>query len=58
MAGPRTMGRKPPLMAFCTTVTSVVIRVMREEVSKWSRLPKAYCCTRAYSACRMRAPNP
>ena len=35
------MGRNPPLMAFWTTVTSVVIRVMREEVSKWSRLPKA-----------------
>ena len=40
ITGPRTMGRKPPLMAFCSTVTSVVIRVTREAVSKWSRLAK------------------
>ena len=30
-AGPRTSGRKPPLMAFCRTVMSVVIRVTSEE---------------------------
>ena len=39
--GPRTIGRKPPLMAFCRTVTSVVMRVISDEVSKWSRLEKA-----------------
>ena len=58
ITGPRTMGRKPLLIAFCNTVTSVVIRVTSEEVSKWSRLENAYCCTLAYSASRMRAPSP
>ena len=58
ITGPRTTGRKPLLMAFCSTVTSVVRRVTREDVSKWSRLENAYCCTLAYSASRMRAPRP
>ena len=39
--GLRTTGRSPPLTAFWSTVTSVVMRVTREEVSKWSRLEKA-----------------
>ena len=34
MTGPRVMGRVPPTRAFCITVISVVIRVIREEVSK------------------------
>ena len=34
MTGPRTNGRKPPFIAFCKTVTSVVIRVTRDELSK------------------------
>ena len=41
ITGLRIRGRKPPLTAFCSTVTSVVIRVTREDVSKWSRLEKA-----------------
>ena len=44
ITGLRTNGRSPPLMAFCKTVTSVVMRVMSEEVAKWSMLEKAYCC--------------
>ena len=40
MMGLRTKGRNPPLMAFCSTVTSVVIRVTKEAASKWSRLAK------------------
>ena len=40
ITGPRTMGRMPPVMAFCMTVMSVVMRVIREEVLKWSRLAK------------------
>ena len=32
--GPRTSGRSPPFTAFCITVTSVVMRVTSEEVSK------------------------
>ena len=32
--GPRTMGRKPPLIAFCRTVTSVVILVIKEDEEK------------------------
>ena len=31
ITGPRTIGRKPPLTAFCSTVTSVVIRITRDE---------------------------
>lgn len=41
MTGLRTRGRRPPFTAFCRTVTSVVMRVTRLEVSKRSRLPKA-----------------
>ena len=41
MDGPRTMGRKPPLMAFCSTDTSVVMRVISDEVSNRSMLPNA-----------------
>ena len=58
ITGLRTSGRRPPLTAFCKTVTSVVMRVMSEEVAKWSMLEKAYCCTRENSASRMRAPHP
>ena len=41
ISGLRTRGRSPPLMAFWMTVTSVVMRVTRPEVSKWSRFEKA-----------------
>ena len=34
ITGPRTIGRMPLMTAFCSTVTSVVMRVIREEVSK------------------------
>ena len=40
ITGPRTMGRKPALRAFWITVTSVVMRVTSEDVSKWSRFAK------------------
>ena len=42
MEGPRTMGRSPPLTAFCSTVISVVIRVISDEVSNRSRSEKEY----------------
>ena len=42
ITGARTMGRSPPLMAFCKTVMSVVMRVTSEEDSKRSRLAKEY----------------
>ena len=58
ISGLRTRGRSPPLMAFWMTVTSVVMRVTRPEVSKWSRFEKAKLCTRRNSASRMFAPQP
>ncbi len=45
MTGPLSMGLKPITRAFCITVTSVVMRVTREDVSKSSRLEKAKSCT-------------
>ena len=41
ITGERTSGRSPPLTAFCSTVTSVVMRVTSEDVSNRSRLEKA-----------------
>ena len=41
ITGLRTRGRSPPLMAFWSTVTSLVSRVTREELSNRSRLEKA-----------------
>ena len=58
MTGPLSMGLKPITRAFCITVTSVVMRVTREDVSKSSRLEKARSCTWAYSASRRPAPKP
>ena len=37
MTGPRIMGLNPFMNAFWITVTSVVMRVTSDEVSKWSR---------------------
>ena len=41
MTGLRTSGLTPPITAFCMTVTSVVMRVTRPELSKRSRFSKA-----------------
>ena len=37
MTGPRIMGLNPFMRAFWITVTSVVMRVTSDDVSKWSR---------------------
>ena len=58
ITGPRASGRSPPFTAFWRTVTSVVIRVTREEVSNRSRFTKANFWTRSYWASRIRAPQP
>ena len=57
ITGPRTMGRRPPLMAFCITVTSVVIRVTRDEEENRSRLEKAKLWSFSYSASRSPPPK-
>lgn len=58
MTGLRTNGRIPLLIAFCSTVMSLVRRVMRDEVLKWSRFRKEKPWTLRNSALRSSAPKP
>ena len=46
MRGVRTAIRIIIIYAICTLVTSVVMRVMSEEVENLSMFPNEYCCTR------------
>ena len=52
------IGRNPALTMFWITVTSVVMRVIRDDTAKWSRFENAYCCIFSYSAFRISAPQP
>ena len=58
MTGPRIMGLKPFMSAFWITVTSVVMRVTSDEVSKWSRFSNDRRCTASNWASRRLAPRP
>ena len=58
MTGLRTKGRRPVATALSMTVTSVVMRVTRDGVEKWSRLAKSNCCSLRYSASRRAAAKP
>ena len=58
MMGPRIIGRKPVTMAFWMTVTSVVMRVTSEEVSKRSRFSNEKPSTAENSSRRRFAPSP
>ena len=58
MTGERKAGRMPVATEFCMVVTSLVRRVTREELLKWSVLAKENCCSFANSALRISAPSP
>ena len=58
MTGERKAGRMPAATEFCMVVTSLVRRVTREELLKWSVLAKENCCSFANSALRISAPSP
>ena len=58
MTGERKAGRMPVATEFCMVVTSLVRRVTREELLKWSVLAKENCCSLANSALRISAPSP
>ena len=45
MTGERKAGRMPVATEFCIVVTSLVRRVTREELLKWSVLAKENCCS-------------
>ena len=57
MTGDRKAGRMPAATEFCMVVTSLVRRVTREELLKWSVLAKENCCSFANSALRISAPS-
>ena len=58
MTGERTKGRIPLEMAVCKMVTSLVKRVIKELVEKWSVFAKENSCTFLNSSFRNSAPNP
>ena len=57
MTGERKAGRMPVATEFCMVVTSLVRRVTREELLKWSVLAKENCCSFAIPPCGSQRPR-